>query len=43
MIRAIGTGPKLIKRKKGNILSKENNPDYRGEWLLLLEQPFFSK
>jgi hypothetical protein len=43
MIRATGTGPKSIKRKKGNILSKENSPDYRGEWLLLLEHPFFSK
>jgi len=42
-IRATGTGPKLIKRKKGNILSKENSPDYRGEWLLLLEHPFFPK
>ncbi len=42
-IGTTGTGPRLIKLRKGNTWSEEGSPYFRGEWLLSLEHPFFSK
>jgi hypothetical protein len=43
MIRATGTGPRLIKLRKGNTWSEEDNLDFRGELFSCLERLFFPK